>query len=43
MSSHADKLLTDEIVPSLRAMIPRQVSFVGSEDAEEVLQDASCY
>ena len=41
MSSHADTILTDEIVPRLRTMIPRQVSFVGSEDAEEVLQDAT--
>ena len=41
MSSHADSMLIDEIVPRLRTMIPRQVSFVGSEDAEEVLQDAT--
>ncbi len=41
MSSHADKMLTDEIVPRLRHMIPHHVSFVGSEDAEEVLQDAT--
>lgn len=41
MSSHADNVLIDEIVPRLRAMIPHKVSFVGSEDAEEVLQDAT--
>lgn len=41
MSSHADTILTDEIVPRLRHMIPHHVSFVGSEDAEEVLQDAT--
>ena len=41
MSSHADKMLTDEIVPRLRHMIPHQVSFVGAEDAEELLQDAT--
>ncbi len=37
MSSHADTVLVDEIVPRLRAMIPHKVSFVGAEDAEEVL------
>ena len=41
MSSHADTVLIDEIVPRLRHMIPHQVSFVGAEDAEEVLQDAT--
>ena len=41
MSSHADKMLTDEIVPRLRTMIPHKVSFVGAEDAEELLQDAT--
>ena len=41
MSSHADQMLTDEIVPRLRAMIPHRVSFVGAEDAEELLQDAT--
>lgn len=41
MSSHADKMLTDEIVPRLRHMIPHHVSFVGAEDADEVLQDAT--
>ena len=41
MSSHVDNVLIDEIVPRLRHMIPHHVSFVGSEDAEEVLQDAT--
>ncbi|MEQ2010103.1 MAG: hypothetical protein ABMA26_25245 [Limisphaerales bacterium] len=41
MSSHADTVLIDEIVPRLRHMIPHHVSFVGAEDAEEVLQDAT--
>ena len=41
MSSHADNILTDEIVPRLRHMIPHHVSFVGAEDAEELLQDAT--
>ncbi len=41
MSSHADTVLIDEIVPRLRNTIPHQVSFVGAEDAEEVLQDAT--
>ena len=41
MSSHVDNVLIDEIVPRLRHMIPHQVSFVGAEDAEEVLQDAT--
>ncbi len=41
MSSKADSMFVDEIVPRLRHMIPHKVSFVGSEDAEEVLQDAT--
>lgn len=41
MSSHVDNVLTDEIVPRLRNLIPHHVSFVGAEDAEEVLQDAT--
>lgn len=41
MSSHADTVLIDEIVPRLRTTIPHHVSFVGAEDAEEVLQDAT--
>ncbi|MEQ2008279.1 MAG: helix-turn-helix domain-containing protein [Limisphaerales bacterium] len=41
MSSHVDNVLTDEIVPRLRHLIPHHVSFVGAEDAEELLQDAT--
>ena len=41
MSSIADKVLVDEIVPRLRHLIPHHVAFVGAEDAEEVLQDAT--
>ena len=41
MSSHADNVLIDEIVPRLRHLIPHHVAFVGAEDAEEVLQDAT--
>ena len=41
MSSHADTVLIDEIVPRLRNLIPHKVPFVGAEDAEELLQDAT--
>ncbi len=41
MSSHADTVLIDEIVPRLRTMIPRSVSQVGHEDYEELLQDGT--
>ncbi len=41
MSCYVDNVLTDEIVPRLRHLIPHPVSFVGAEDAEEVLQDAT--
>ena len=41
MSSHADTVLTEEIVPRLRHMIPHHVPRVGSEDTEELLQDAT--
>ena len=41
MSSHADTVLTEEIVPRLRHMIPHQVPRVGSEDPDELLQDAT--
>lgn len=41
MSSHVDNVLIDEIVPRLRAMIPRSVSQVGHEDYEELLQDGT--
>ena len=41
MSSHADTVLVDEIVPRLRHLIPHQVPCLGAEDAEELLQDAT--
>ena len=41
MSSHVDNVLVDEIVPRLRAMIPRSVSQVGHEDYEELVQDST--
>ena len=41
MSSHVDNVLSNEIVPRLRHLIPHHVAFVGAEDAEEVLQDAT--
>jgi DNA-binding CsgD family transcriptional regulator len=42
MSPQAGWILQEEIVPRLRAAIPRNVNFVGSEDAEELIQDATC-
>ena len=40
MSPHAGDLLVNEIAPRIRSSIPRYVRFIGSEDAEEVSQDA---
>ncbi len=42
MSPEAGWLLVDQIVPRLRAVIPRSVLTVGSEDHEELVQDATC-
>jgi DNA-directed RNA polymerase specialized sigma24 family protein len=42
MSPQAGWLLVDQIVPRLRAVIPRSVRCVGSEDHEELVQDATC-
>jgi len=42
MSPQAGWLLVDQIVPRLRAVIPRSVLTVGSEDHEELIQDATC-
>jgi DNA-directed RNA polymerase specialized sigma24 family protein len=42
MSPQAGFLLQDQIVPRLRAVIPRSVLCVGSEDHEELVQDATC-
>ena len=42
MSPEAGWLLVDQIVPRLRAVIPRSVLCIGSEDHEELVQDATC-
>ena len=41
MSFHADTILIDEIIPRLHHLIPHHVPRVGSEDPEELLQDAT--
>jgi DNA-directed RNA polymerase specialized sigma24 family protein len=41
MSPQAGWILQEEVVPRLRASIPRNVNYVGSEDAEELIQDAT--
>ena len=40
MSPQAGLILIEEIIPRLRSTVPRCVTPVGSEDAEELLQDA---
>jgi hypothetical protein len=40
MSPQAGWILQAEVVPRLRASIPRNVHCVGSEDAEELIQDS---
>jgi DNA-directed RNA polymerase specialized sigma24 family protein len=42
MSPQAGWILQEEIVPRLRSAIPRSVNYVGSEDTEELVQDATC-
>ncbi len=42
MSPQAGFLLQTQIVPRLRAVIPRSVLCIGSEDHEELVQDATC-
>jgi hypothetical protein len=42
MSPRAGWLLVDQVVPRLRAVIPRSVLTVGCEDHEELVQDATC-
>jgi len=42
MSPQSGWILQEEIVPRLRSAIPRNVNYVGSEDAEELIQDATC-
>jgi hypothetical protein len=41
MSPQAGWILQEEIVPRLKASIPRNVHPVGSEDAEELIQDGT--
>ena len=40
MSPQAGLILIEEIIPRLRSTVPRCVIPVGSEDAEELLQDS---
>jgi len=40
MSPQAGWILQEEIVPRLKASIPRNVNQVGAEDPEELVQDA---
>ena len=42
MSPQAGWILQEEVVPRLRSAIPRTVRCVGAEDAEELVQDATC-
>jgi DNA-binding CsgD family transcriptional regulator len=41
MSPQAGFLLQDQIIPRLKSAIPIAVSFIGSEDAEELVQDGT--
>ena len=41
MSPQAGSILLSEILPRLRSAIPNAVCFVGSEDAEELIQDGT--
>jgi len=42
MSPQAGWILQEEVVPRLRSAIPRNVNQIGSEDAEELVQDSVC-
>ena len=42
MSPQAGFILQDQVVPRLKAAIPRTVLTIGSEDHEELIQDATC-
>jgi hypothetical protein len=42
MSPQAGWLLVDQVVPRLKAVIPRSVLTVGVEDSQELVQDATC-
>ena len=41
MSPQAGFLLQDRIIPRLKSAIPIAVSFIGSEDAQELVQDGT--
>jgi hypothetical protein len=41
MSPQAGWLLQEEILPRLKASIPRNVNYIGSEDAQELIQDGT--
>jgi hypothetical protein len=41
MTANAGVLLCTEIVPRLQSAVPTAVNFVGSEDAEELVQDGT--
>ena len=41
MSPQAGWILQEEVLPRLRSAIPRTVNYVGCEDAEELVQDAT--
>ena len=41
MSPQAGWILQEQIVPRLKSSIPRNVNYVGSEDAQELIQDAT--
>ena len=42
MSPRASWILKEEVVPRLRSAIPRTIHQIGSEDAEELVQDSFC-
>jgi len=41
MSPQAGWILQEEVIPRLRSAVPRSVNYVGCEDAEELVQDAT--
>jgi hypothetical protein len=41
MSPQAGFLLRDQVIPRLKSAIPQAVSFIGSEDAQELVQDGT--
>ena len=43
MSPQAAWILQEEVVPRLKTIIPRTVNQIGSEDAEELVQDSICF